>query len=456
MITPYSQGNDVCGSVSYLAHDKAPEGEPRPKTSDRLDWTHTENLPTDDVFLAAKIIRGQIQDAPALKKAAGIAPGGRRLEEPIVQFTLCWHPDQNPTPEEMREASLEAASALGLRNRPLMMFAHNDRGHKHVHNVASRIDPETGKALNMHRPKQKLSRWAGDYEIRQGLILVPARLERQAEGARYDPADPVPLPPMQPRRAPGGRPPHTQEETAEWRAISERQREEPANPQQDLAERLALTHEQQTRRITSQRQAERRERRYAAAAAVAEKGRLFGTLLANGASTVGRILASGTNQVGTVIGSTASNTRRVGSALAVGTGRVGTILADGASTVGTALAAGARSTGRAIAAAPGRTVDRIVHLLPDVSRQQDAWNEAYDDATRDVRRRRRHTGDDDRVPETDRRGLPAPRAAASRTTPAKARRSPTQPRAPIESPPLLANSGATKDQDRGRRAQRTD
>ena len=169
------------GLTAYLTHDKGTEEDRRPKTSRRVAWTHTINLPTEDVVLAAKIIQGQIYDAPARKKAAGIGPGGRKLRKPIAHFIVAWHPDENPTPQQMKKTALEAASALGLQDHPLMLIAHRDTEHKHVHVVGSRVDPETGRALKMHNPMRTLSRWAAEYEQGHGGIVVPGRLKHPNE-----------------------------------------------------------------------------------------------------------------------------------------------------------------------------------------------------------------------------------------------------------------------------------
>ena len=64
---------------------------------------------------------------------------------------------------------------------------------------------------------------------------------------------------MQQRRGPGGRPPHTAEETREWRGLSQQQRQEQHgehNPAHHLAERVALARLQAKRRAVNERIAE--------------------------------------------------------------------------------------------------------------------------------------------------------------------------------------------------------
>ena len=79
--------------------------------------------------------------APDLKRLAGGSRGGRKLGNPVLHYSLSWARGETPDRREMSRAvdgSLEGHEAL--------IVAHDDTRHPHVHVVANRVDPETGKA----------------------------------------------------------------------------------------------------------------------------------------------------------------------------------------------------------------------------------------------------------------------------------------------------------------------
>ncbi|MCY3678445.1 MAG: relaxase/mobilization nuclease domain-containing protein, partial [Gemmatimonadetes bacterium] len=58
-----------------------------------------------------------------------------------------------------------------------LIVAHEDTRHPHVHVIANRVDPETGKAAPLGNSKLRLSRWAEGYEREQGRIRCERRVE---------------------------------------------------------------------------------------------------------------------------------------------------------------------------------------------------------------------------------------------------------------------------------------
>ena len=72
------------------------------------------------------------------------------------------------------DGSLEA---LGLEGHEALIVAHDDTRHPHVHVVANRVDPETGKAAKLGNSKLRLSRWAEGYEREQGRIRCDRRVK---------------------------------------------------------------------------------------------------------------------------------------------------------------------------------------------------------------------------------------------------------------------------------------
>ena len=78
------------------------------------------------------------------------------------------------------DGSLEA---LGLEGHEALIVAHDDTRHPHVHVVANRVDPETGKAAKLGNSKLRLSRWAEGYEREQGRIRLREAGQEQRSAA---------------------------------------------------------------------------------------------------------------------------------------------------------------------------------------------------------------------------------------------------------------------------------
>ncbi|MDE2663772.1 MAG: relaxase/mobilization nuclease domain-containing protein, partial [Gemmatimonadota bacterium] len=85
--------------------------------------------------------------------------------------------DETPDKGEMNRAVDESLEALGLEGHEALIVAHEDTEHPHVHVIANRVDPETGKAATLDNSKLRLSRWAEGYEREQGRIRCERRVE---------------------------------------------------------------------------------------------------------------------------------------------------------------------------------------------------------------------------------------------------------------------------------------
>ena len=115
--------------------------------------------------------------APDLKRLAGDARGGRKLAKPVLHYSLSWAQDETPDKREMSRAVDRSLEALGLEGHEALIVAHEDTGHPHVHVIANRVDPETGKAAKLGNSKLRLSRWAEGYEREQGRIRCEERVK---------------------------------------------------------------------------------------------------------------------------------------------------------------------------------------------------------------------------------------------------------------------------------------
>ena len=170
-----SPGRSFGGVADYCLHDPRMPGEAHhPESAERVEWTETRNLATSEGKRAGRIMAATAEASPELKRLAGVAATGRKLEKPVCHYSLSWAKDEKPDRQEMRRAAQESLKALGMERSQALIVSHRD-GQPHVHVIANRVDPESGQAAGLNRSKLKLSKWAEEYEREQGKIRCPAR-----------------------------------------------------------------------------------------------------------------------------------------------------------------------------------------------------------------------------------------------------------------------------------------
>lgn len=177
-------GRSFKGAFQYYLHDKDAQ------TRDRVEWTHTENMMTDDPDKAWKVMAYTAKSQERLKQASGQNPGGAKLQKPVMAYSLAWHPEQDPSKEHMLETALQSLKVLGLENHEAVIIAHRDTPHRHVHVVANRVHPTTGIVASDSHSYRKLSNFAREYHEEHGLEYCPQRMEnhrkqQQGEHVRY-------------------------------------------------------------------------------------------------------------------------------------------------------------------------------------------------------------------------------------------------------------------------------
>ena len=175
-----SPGRSFGGVADYCLHDPRMPGEAHhPESAERVEWTATRNLATSEGERAGRIMAATAEASPELKRLAGVAATGRKLEKPVCHYSLSWAKDEKPDRQEMRWAAQESLKALGMERHQALVVSHRD-GQPHVHVIANRVDPESGKAAGLNRSKLKLSKWAEEYERVQGKIRCPQRERNNA------------------------------------------------------------------------------------------------------------------------------------------------------------------------------------------------------------------------------------------------------------------------------------
>lgn len=194
-------GKSFKGTAAYLLHD-----EGKADTDERVLWTDTRNLATDDPELAARIMAATAMDADRLKRAHHEAEQAKlpedertdyRASKPsknhVFHYSLSWSGEQDGptlTREEMTRAAYTSLRALGADHLQAVIVAHEAEKNPHVHVMVNRINPETGRAETPEsNAKYKLSEWALAYEKERNLVVCPER-ERNAAlreaGLPYD------------------------------------------------------------------------------------------------------------------------------------------------------------------------------------------------------------------------------------------------------------------------------
>jgi len=170
-------GHSFMGLVEYLAKEEG-----------RLDWTETRNLMTADPMMAARVMAATAMNQTALKRAAGIPNSGRKPGGPVMHLSISWKDEEAKrrrlTPEVMSGVVDVVLQNLGATKKQraqyadehqVVIVAHNDKSHDHLHIVINRVHPEHGVYLPSNNDYFKMSAWALTYEKEGGRIYCPNR-----------------------------------------------------------------------------------------------------------------------------------------------------------------------------------------------------------------------------------------------------------------------------------------
>jgi Ti-type conjugative transfer relaxase TraA len=178
MIPRCKVGKGVTGAVRYiLGEGRHPEtGDPKkigPDQISRVGWISGVNFgfgveTPEDAELARRIM-----EFDALNQTSRT----KRCEKDCVHLSLGWRPGEEPSREQMEAAARDALKAIGMENAKAIFSSHNDEDYSHVHIVASKINPETGRAYDLKGNYLKLSRWAEQYERDHSGGIICTRRE---------------------------------------------------------------------------------------------------------------------------------------------------------------------------------------------------------------------------------------------------------------------------------------
>lgn len=180
----HNHGTSFKGLMAYLMHD--PDYA---TTSDRVAWTETYNLATDDPELGWKTMAATALSQADLKAEAGIKNTGRKSNKHVMHYTLSWHDEERKelTRDEMIQAALASMTYIGTSEgektgkkntakrtqyadeHQAVIVCHDEAEKSpHVHIMLNRVNPRTGVFLPDSMDYNKLSAWALDYRKGQG------------------------------------------------------------------------------------------------------------------------------------------------------------------------------------------------------------------------------------------------------------------------------------------------
>ena len=182
MIPRCTVGKGITGAAQYvLSEGRDPEtGKRRRKPANghsRVAWIGGTGFGFDIESRADADLARRIMEFDALNQASRTRP----CEKDCVHLSLGWRPGETPTPEEMAQAAREALKAIGMENAKALFVIHNDEAYAHLHIVASKINPATGRAYDLKENFLKLSRWAEAYERAHSGGVVCSRREEANE-----------------------------------------------------------------------------------------------------------------------------------------------------------------------------------------------------------------------------------------------------------------------------------
>ncbi len=146
-------------------------------SQDRVDWVTSRNLiGTEDPKVAAALM-----DATADRN--------RRVQEPAYHVKVAFAVDDGPRLGRNRMEAIadDLIRRMQLEQHEVLIVAHKDTDHPHMHLLVNRVHPEHGKAWDRYRDFRRWEKAARELERGYGLREVPGhhhQLEGQVRPAR--------------------------------------------------------------------------------------------------------------------------------------------------------------------------------------------------------------------------------------------------------------------------------
>ena len=168
MIAKAMRGRAFGGLARYLEAGRdgnAPE---------RVEWLEARNLPTADPETAGLLMRAT-------------AAQSDRVQRPVYHLALAFDPEDRVDRATMVGVADRLLSDLGIQDHQVLIVAHGDTAHRHLHLMINRVHPETFRAWDPRSDYPQIERSLRVQERELGLREVAghhARLEGQREPDR--------------------------------------------------------------------------------------------------------------------------------------------------------------------------------------------------------------------------------------------------------------------------------
>jgi len=160
---PAKQPAAFKSSALYLA------GRTKGLSTDRVAWMEARNLETTDPLAASAIMEAT-------------AAQNLRCKKPVYHFVLSFDPKDAQRgklpPEVLREIASEAIERMGLTEHQMLIYAHKDTKHPHMHFLINRVHPTTGKAFDRHNDGRRLTELCREI-ARERELNIPRDKERE-------------------------------------------------------------------------------------------------------------------------------------------------------------------------------------------------------------------------------------------------------------------------------------
>lgn len=143
---------------------------------DRVDWIEARNLPTTDPETASLLMRAT-------------AARSDRTEKPVYHIALSFDPKDAVDRATMVRVVDRLLSDLGLQQHQVLIVAHGDTNHPHLHLMINRVHPETFRAWDPKHDFARVERSLREQERQLALRAVPGhhyRLDGQARPDRSE------------------------------------------------------------------------------------------------------------------------------------------------------------------------------------------------------------------------------------------------------------------------------
>jgi hypothetical protein len=149
-------GKGFIGLTRYL--EKGHAGEER----DRVAWVETRNLPTEDPETAARLMAAWARESV-------------RTQRPVYHLVISADPGDPADRRSLSRVADAVLRELDLSEHQVLIIAHNDTAHPHMHLVVNRVHPETHRAWENSFDWPKIEKALRAEEVALGWRVVPGK-----------------------------------------------------------------------------------------------------------------------------------------------------------------------------------------------------------------------------------------------------------------------------------------